>query len=147
MVRVAIYLWRDKVVIPETARVEAGYFLEVDPVRILPAADLNSIRSALTDSLNRGNPACPTPDRSAFPEPVVLRALGLRSWHSFVRQATSLTIDIEYGKYVLKDFGRSPHPHCDAAIVADLAIGVTIEAVAGAFSKHIHDLANRSDPK
>jgi hypothetical protein len=49
----------------------AGYYLDIDPVEVVPAADSEALRHAVKQAIGRGNPRVPTPPRDAAP--VVLK--------------------------------------------------------------------------
>ena len=82
-----VYFRKGKVFVPTVARAEAGYYLNVEPVAVVNAGDLNCILSAVRAAIDRGNPTIPTPTRANFPKPVLPKLAGVRSWPQFARES------------------------------------------------------------
>lgn len=82
-----IYLRKGSVFIPTVARTEAGYFMDIEPVLVIEHADAHKLSDGIRTAIRTGNPIVPTPSRSSFPEPVVLKYAGVKSWSTFERNA------------------------------------------------------------
>jgi hypothetical protein len=95
----SVYIHNGKVLIPSKANTEAGYSLEIEPVRVADIQDTEAIALALEQTMAEGNPTVPTPTRARFPKPVVLGPAGVRSWNEFVRSAVSVSVYREGGKF------------------------------------------------
>ncbi len=101
--QLTLYIIGNKAIIPTVARTQAGYYLEVEPVTHLDLAD-PKLSEAMRKSLDGGNPIVPTSSRATFPEPVVLRYTGAKSWKKFAELADCWTVTERNGTFVL---GRS----------------------------------------
>ncbi|HET9697872.1 MAG TPA: hypothetical protein VFP40_13455, partial [Terriglobales bacterium] len=77
---VAFYVRNDTVYLPVMARTHAGFYLDMEPVEIVSANDVQAFAMALRRAIERGNPVVHTPARNAFPKPVVLRYAKAKSW-------------------------------------------------------------------
>jgi len=67
-----IYLRKGMAFAPTVAQTEAGYYLNINPVEVIPAIDADGLRHAVEQVIGRGNPSVPTPTRADFPKPVIL---------------------------------------------------------------------------
>jgi hypothetical protein len=59
------YLRNGTAYVPTVAQTEAGFYLDVEPVEVVPATDFQALQQAIKRSLNRGNPKVPTPSRAS----------------------------------------------------------------------------------
>src|SRR5689334_2747825 len=87
-----LYARESVVYVPNVAQTEAGYFLDVEPVRVMPATEPQAIAAALEQALGQGNPRIPTPVRASFPKPVVLKYAGVKSWKTFEQRSACFTL-------------------------------------------------------
>ena len=87
-----IYVRKGMAFVPDVARTEAGFFLDVEPVRVAKLSDLQSLASAIEQAMTAGNPRVPTPTRAAFPKPVILKPAGAKNWNAFVEQGACFTV-------------------------------------------------------
>src|SRR5215469_14412172 len=94
-----LYLRRNTVYIPTVAKTEAGYHMGVDPVSTVSVSDFDALQAAIVKVINRGNPSVPTPTRATFPQPVVLKHAGLKSWATFEKDATYCKITEKDSRY------------------------------------------------
>jgi hypothetical protein len=83
------------VIIPTKAETEDGFFIGVEPVAVVDAADSVAVVRAVVAALERGNPRIKTPARDAFPPPVVLPYAGVKSWKTFEKGAQTWGVDVE----------------------------------------------------
>ena len=93
------YLRNGIVYVPTVSKTEAGFYMDGEPVSVVAASDLDSLRRALRDAMERGNPIVSTPPRTAFPRPVLLKYSGVKSWSAFARGASQWSINAKGGKY------------------------------------------------
>jgi hypothetical protein len=49
------------------AQTEAGYYIDVEPVSVVSAVDLEALQRAILKIIGNGNPLIPTPTRATFP--------------------------------------------------------------------------------
>jgi hypothetical protein len=87
-----LYLRNGIVYVPTVAQTEAGFYLDIEPVRSIPAMDSEALQNVLKESMSVGNPICPTPLRATFPKPVILDHAKLKSWPAFEKGAQCWTI-------------------------------------------------------
>jgi hypothetical protein len=83
-----LYIRNGMVYVPTVAKTEAGFYMDIDPVRAVPATEPDTLRAAIIEAISNGNPVVPTPTRAAFPKPVILRHAGVKSWSTFEKSAT-----------------------------------------------------------
>lgn len=103
-VGVGVYLCGKRVIVPTSARTRAGFYLEIEPVRVAEADDASAIREIILLALETGNPSIATPPRDKFPKPVVLKHAKVRSWVAFERlvrawQVYKSAVDTEFCRY------------------------------------------------
>ena len=87
-----VYVCVGRAFIPDVAKTEAGFFLDVEPVRTVELGDLPALAAALDQAMANGNPLVQTPARSSFPKPVVLKLAGVKNWNTFMKRARCFTI-------------------------------------------------------
>ena len=102
-----VYFRKGTVLIPTVAKTEAGFYLDINPVDAVHVTDAQAIRSAITRAVSTGNPTIPTPTRAAFPKPVVLSYVNVKSWYAFEREAECWEIVIEKDVYQIKTMRKS----------------------------------------
>jgi hypothetical protein len=81
------------------SRTEAGYFLDIDPVEVVPASETEVLRHAINRMIKSGNPVVPTPSRTSFPKPVILKYTKVKSWSAFEDGANVWKIVQKSGVY------------------------------------------------
>ena len=82
------YVRDGMVYIPTTASIGGNGFLDVDPVDRVALVDGGAVRSAVLDTIARGNPKIAAPDRSDEPPIAVVKAGSFPTWASFERTAS-----------------------------------------------------------
>jgi hypothetical protein len=87
-----VYVRKGTAFVPNVAQTEAGFFLDVEPVRVTKLDDLQSLALAIEQAMVAGNPRVPTPTRAAFPKPVILKPAGTKNWNTFVERGACFTI-------------------------------------------------------
>jgi|SRR5579864_5223254 len=85
------YLRKGIAYVPIVARVTAGYYMQQEPVAVVPVSNTHALREALKHAIGRGNPIVPTPTRANMP-PGLFPEYGVKDWNTFVRSATSWKI-------------------------------------------------------
>jgi hypothetical protein len=71
------------VVIPTSAKTTAGFWMNVEPVEVVPIDRRGQIADAIRRIALAPVRTIPTPPRNGFPEPVVLKHGKVRSWSQF----------------------------------------------------------------
>lgn len=91
---VSIVVWQGKAYLPCQARIEAGMWMDVDPVYVSDI-DLDSLQVSVEKVLSFGHPLLPTPtqeDVKRMKSPL-LAATKARSWRDLARAGASYGID------------------------------------------------------
>jgi len=102
-----VYILKDTAFVPDVAQTEAGFFLDVEPVRVAMLDDLKSLTLAIEQTMIAGNPLVPTPTRAAFPKPVILKSAGVKNWNTFVKRGACFTIFRGDGELEIAETGRN----------------------------------------
>lgn len=91
---VGIYVWRGKAYLPVKARIESGFFMDIEPV-YTAGLDAEELLSAVEKVLAAGHPCLPDPTREEMRQrkSPVLAATGARSWKELARTGASYSID------------------------------------------------------
>src|SRR5262249_8516440 len=88
------YLRNRKAIIPTVVMTGDGFYMDVEPVSIVPADKPDELMPALTDALGRGNDTVDTPDRTDEPGSPVLDKVGIKRWEAFERQSVLYTVHV-----------------------------------------------------
>jgi hypothetical protein len=91
-----LYIAAGKLIVPTSAKAEAGFGIEVEPVVVASLSD-----SAGSSDAKQGNPSVPTPDGKTRLPPVVLRHAGVKSWSAFVSKAKGWAVKKAPGSYLV----------------------------------------------
>jgi hypothetical protein len=101
-----VYLRNGMVYVPTVAQAETGghlgYFMNIDPVEVVPVADTKTLQRAIKEAVFKGNPVVPAPTRATFPKPVMLNYAKVKSWSAFEKNALVWTIEKKDGNYQIK---------------------------------------------
>jgi len=79
MIVVELYALRDRVILPTIAETPDGIYLEMEPVTVLGASDVQGLEAALRERRARGNPVVAGPGLQGWPRHVVLPYAGVKS--------------------------------------------------------------------
>jgi len=102
-----IYLRGGKVFVPVVAKTDAGFFLEVDPVIVVPSSSQNIVADAIAQVIAVGNPVIQTPSKAKLSPTVILSYAKANTWSVFEKRATLWKIlKVEEG-FVLKPQQRA----------------------------------------
>lgn len=105
----AFYLRSGVAFIPTTAKTQAGFYIDVEPVEVVPVTERTSLERALLRTIQRGNPIVPTPARATFPAPVVLAHAKMRSWAAFEKSASGWSIAKVEGAFTIAPYRAGKH--------------------------------------
>ena len=127
-----VYLRNGTAFVPTVAQTDAGFFLDIDPVGVVSATETKALQDAVKQAIGRGNPRVPTPTRSAFPKPVLLKYAKVKSWPAFERGCLSWTIVEKDGVYRVKQGRKRPDRgwEDDPEKIEELPPGTGIDEVA-----------------
>jgi hypothetical protein len=87
------------VYVPTVARVEAGGYMDIEPVAVVPISNTEGLRRVFRNTISGGNTVIPTPTRANHPPPVLLKYAGVKSWAVFQRGASTWNIKEKDGNY------------------------------------------------
>jgi hypothetical protein len=87
-----LYVWNQKVILPDVVQTEDGFFADEAPIQIFEVKDIPSWKNSLETKLLAGNKIVPTPDCSEAPGSAILEALNIHKWSTFEQQAVMYTI-------------------------------------------------------
>jgi hypothetical protein len=87
-----VYVRKGTAFIPNVAKTEAGFFLDVEPVRVTKFDDFSALTVAIEQAMASGNPQVPTPTRAEVSKPVILKPAGVKNWNAFVERGACFTI-------------------------------------------------------
>ena len=85
------YVRGGKAYVPVVAQTDAGFFLDIDPVAVIPVDDHEALIRTIAQQIATGNPVVAAPERSAYGTPVVVRAAGVKTWATFEKNARCFT--------------------------------------------------------
>ena len=94
-----LYLRKGKVLIPTFGLVHRGLYRDIEPVAVVDVSDTDALRQAFHETIARGNPPTPYYPRDAYPQPVVVKYAGVKSWSAFARGASPWNIKEKEGTY------------------------------------------------
>lgn len=87
------YLYQGYVVVPTVAQsAEEGFYMDVEPIRLVDSNHKNELHELLVNALTSENPVVPTPDIHEKGSSAVLERLGLKRWMHFEKLATMYTV-------------------------------------------------------
>jgi hypothetical protein len=101
------YIRKGKAYLPVVAQTDAGFFLDIDPVTVIAADDREALVRAVAEQIIAGNPVVPTPKRSAYGTPVVVKAAGVKTWSAFEQSARSFTAYRTESEYQIPPMERT----------------------------------------
>lgn len=102
-----LFLRRGRAFVPTMAKTAAGFYMGVEPVEVVDAADQAAVADALIRAVNRGNPVVPTPTRDNYPEDPLLKHAGVKSLATFEKSAQSWKLSKREGAYLIAPYRPS----------------------------------------
>lgn len=82
------YLRMDRVYLPTTGVTKHRLYQTIEPVTVNPVSDTPALRRAFAEVIARGNPEVPALRPSEYPPPILPKYAGVKSWNTFVRNAS-----------------------------------------------------------
>jgi hypothetical protein len=137
-----VYVRKGIAYVPNTAQAEAGFFLDVEPVRVATLDDIQSLAVAIEQAMSSGNPRVPTPTRADYSKPLILKDAGVKTWKAFERIGACFTI-LGRDEITLFESGRDQ----SGAWVDDPALTETLPVTTSALdlAKRIAERSRRRD--
>ena len=86
------YVRKGTAYVPTVAQTDAGFFLDIEPIAVVLAADREALARAIGGVIAAGNPVVPAPARGAYPTPAVLQVAGVKTWSTFEKSARCYTV-------------------------------------------------------
>lgn len=102
------YLKKGIVYVPTVVELQTGAYLDVEPVAVVPVANVDALRRAYLDAIARKNVIVPNPPKDKWPAPVVPKYAGAKTWSAFARGASLWSIKEMNGAYRI--VGYRTHP-------------------------------------
>jgi hypothetical protein len=87
------------VYIPTVAEVQAGGYMDIEPVAVVPISNTEGLRRAFRETIAKGNPVVPTPTRANHPPAVLLKYANVKNWATFQRNALTWMIKEKANTY------------------------------------------------
>jgi hypothetical protein len=103
-----LYLREGALFVPTTGKVDVGLYRDIEPVGVVDISNTEGVREILRATISRGNPATPHFSRGNYPQPVVLKYAGVKTWSAFARDARSWSIQHEDCGYQFVGHGKHP---------------------------------------
>ena len=124
--RIDRYLRQGTVFLPTVGQVNKIVYFLVEPVAVIPVSNTGALRTAIHETIKRGNPAVQY-DRSA--PPIFCKYAGVKSWGAFARNASLWVMDETDGKLRIEPNTRDSRGAFtpDKAAVETLPDGATID--------------------
>jgi hypothetical protein len=97
-----IYLRKGTVYLPTTVNQGPARYRIVEPVTVVPVADVASLRRALRSTIPKQNAFVPPTVEEGRKPSVLLKYTGDKSWSSFMREAAPWWISEKEGKYKIR---------------------------------------------
>jgi hypothetical protein len=125
------YLRRGVVYVPTVVKADAGGYMEIEPIAVVPLTDANGLRRAFQAAVSRGNPTVRTPTRDEYPPPAILKYAGVKTWSAFARGTSPWSIVEQGGNYQIigHRMHRAGYWEEDPEQKTNFPPGTTIEAV------------------
>lgn len=104
-----LYLRKRTVFIPTFGRVDKGLYRDIEPVAVIDVSDTGALRRGFHETIARGNPPTPYyPRGGPYPQPVVVKYAGVKSWSAFARGAAPWGIKENNGIYQIVGHQKGP---------------------------------------
>jgi hypothetical protein len=108
-----VYVRKGTAYVQDVGFTTAGFYMGIEPIRIVDINDIALLAQAIQDTITRGNPVIPTPLRHEYKKPAILGLTGTRSWKTFERQSACFTISRENDSDVINESGRGVNGEWD----------------------------------
>jgi hypothetical protein len=102
------YLRKAIVYIPTLGMMDKGLYRHIEPVAFAPLSDEDSLRRIFAEAFARGNPKVPLLKQPDTSPSVILKYAGVKTWRSFVRDASTWSIDEREGTYKIIGYRKDP---------------------------------------
>lgn len=93
------YLRKGVVYVPTVGKMETGGYREIAPVTVVPVSRDIELKSALQEAFSKDNTIVPGLARAGFPEPVLPKYAGVKSYAAFARGTSVWNVIEDKGVY------------------------------------------------
>lgn len=100
------YVRNGIVYIPTQGMMDKGFYLDVEPVTVVPLSNTEALHRAFAETILRGNPKVPIPRPPNYPPPIVLKYAGVKSWRSFARGTSTWSINERDGVFRIEGYRK-----------------------------------------
>ena len=140
-----VYLRQGVVYMPTVARTDAGFYMNVEPVAVVPVSNTDGIRSALHELMARDATVIPTPKRNEYPPSLLPKYAGVKTDRAFMQGTAHWAVDEKEGDYRIIGYRVHKDGYWvqDAAQKIVLPTGSTIENVVEQMIGILRDAARR----
>lgn len=124
------YLRQNIVYVPTTAKRGTSVYTIIEPVVVVPVANTEDLRGAFRDVIARKNVTVPPP-QGKWPQPVLLKYAGVKSWSAFARNASTWSIGENDGIYRIVGYRVHAKGYWvqDADQTVEFPSGTTVDVV------------------
>jgi hypothetical protein len=88
--------------------IDKGFFLDVEPVAVVPLSNTAAVHQAFAETIARGNPKVPIPKPPEYPPPVVLKYAGVKSWATFARKTSTWAVYNDDDAFRIRGYVKDP---------------------------------------
>jgi hypothetical protein len=93
------YLRKGIVYVPTVGKMETGGYREIAPVTVAPVSHDVELKNSLREAFSRDNRIVPGLARAGFPEPVLPKYAGVKSYAAFARGTSVWNVIEDKGVY------------------------------------------------
>jgi hypothetical protein len=134
-----VYQKDGAVYIPTVAQTAAGFYVDVDPVAVVAATDIEALQRVIKETIARGNPKIPTPSRATLLNSVILKYANASSWSEFESGGVCWKVVETGGSFRIKVRAQGIATDSEALRKLEcLADGIGIDEVARTLAALIH---------
>jgi hypothetical protein len=101
-----IFIRHNVAYIPTSAKTEAGFYLDIEPVEVAEVSDTARFTEAVKAALSRGNPTVATPSREDYGKPPLVKYAKVKSWSQLERGSSFWGISEKSGRYEFGPYKR-----------------------------------------
>jgi hypothetical protein len=100
------YMRKGIVYVPTVVELQTGAYMDVEPVAVAPVADMEVLRRAFSDAIERKNAVVPNPPKDNWPRPILPKYARVKTWSAFFRSASLWSIKESNGDYQIVGYRR-----------------------------------------
>jgi hypothetical protein len=135
-----LYIRNGTAYVPTAAKTQAGYYLDIEPVEVVPISDDEGFARAIRRSIDRGHPVVSTPTRATgFPKPVILASAKVRTPAAFEKDASYWQLCKTDHSYVIENWKKGSQTGWvpDLSRIEILPIGTSVDEAIKQLTKSV----------